>query len=160
MDTGRKLLWFSVLLWNPASSVGHYKHVSAWFTVFCPAVTDGRDVKGQRTGTQSLTSQWRPALLPHFNPACCSPNVNGNCCIGCGIQEVSFVGHMFSGTPSEMHQDPSTCGKNWPDMKRWRPGLGENHLTGWVFGEQTSKHKFGVRGFIYRILTQSVTLNT
>lgn len=29
---------------------------------------------------------WLPSLFPHFSPACCSPNVNSKCCIGCGIR--------------------------------------------------------------------------
>lgn len=29
-------------------------------------------------------------FFPHFSPACCSPNVNSNYCIGCGIRGVSL----------------------------------------------------------------------
>lgn len=61
---------------------------------------------------QSHVSQRLPTSFPHFGSACCGPNVNSNCCIGCGIQGgVIVVGHMFRGTLSERHQDLAGCGK-------------------------------------------------
>lgn len=96
---------FDVTSKNSNSSMFHLRSV-----VF--VVTDGQNV-GLGWSEQSVDflnscwanyreRQWLPTSFPHFIPACCSPNVNSNCCIGCGIRGVSLgcslIGHMFSRT--------------------------------------------------------------